>query len=125
MNDKNIDKYTKELIKEIGLDSPSPNFVGTLMRNISLKKEEKFIYKPLISIQAWIIIAIILISTIIILYFFPIINHYYFTNGFTQFNLLIKNIFQSTLLYKLILYTLGFLIIFLLQISIIRSRLLK
>ena len=60
-----IDDFTKYVIKEAGLESPSSDFVLNVMNVV--KKEEKLsavlTYKPIISNFSWFIIG--LISTLV------------------------------------------------------------
>jgi len=63
--EQKIDDFTKYVIKEAGLETPSSDFVLNVM-NV-LKKEEKaseiFIYKPIISNKTWFVIGLILTVT--------------------------------------------------------------
>jgi hypothetical protein len=60
---KNIEDFTKYVIKESSIEKPSVDFVGKVMNRIDLERipiyENK--YKPLISKLGWIIISIVLI----------------------------------------------------------------
>jgi hypothetical protein len=57
-----IDDFTKYVIKEAGLESPSSDFVLNVINVV--KKEEKtskvFVYKPIISNKTWFVIGLIL-----------------------------------------------------------------
>ncbi|MDX1828292.1 MAG: hypothetical protein R3342_01980 [Lutibacter sp.] len=60
---KNIEYFTRYVIKESSIEKPSVDFVGKVMNRIDLERipiyENK--YKPLISKLGWIIISIVLI----------------------------------------------------------------
>lgn len=60
---KNIEDFTKYIIKESNVEGPSNNFVDKVMNRINLENNliHKNIYKPLISKLGWIIISIVLI----------------------------------------------------------------
>lgn len=65
--DKNIEEFSKFILKEAGTEMPSNNFVHNVMNTISLENSKSIvtIYKPLISKQGWILIAVSLIVLII------------------------------------------------------------
>lgn len=55
--DKHLEKFTGKLMKEISLDSPSPEFTSLLMAKVKATGIEKAtVYKPLISKHTWFII---------------------------------------------------------------------
>jgi len=60
---KNIEDFTKYIIKESSIEKPSADFVAKVMNRIDLESnpiyENK--YKPLISKLGWIIISLVLI----------------------------------------------------------------
>lgn len=61
-DDKNIEDFSKYVVKEAGLETPSSNFVFNIMS--AVHKVEKinpaFIYKPIISNKSWLIIGVLL-----------------------------------------------------------------
>ena len=58
MNDKEINDFTKTVIKEAGLESPSSDFIKNVMREINVESAQKvdFTYKPLISKTGWFVV---------------------------------------------------------------------
>ena len=61
-SDKNIEDLIEKMMSENTLESPSIDFVSTVMSQVLLAEERKIkIYKPLISKQIWMIIAASLI----------------------------------------------------------------
>lgn len=61
-NDEKIEKFTKHIFDEVGLEKPSSSFVKNVMGEIEVLPEAKrIVYKPLISKRAW---AVILASCI-------------------------------------------------------------
>lgn len=64
--DKNIEKITKQLLTDLPLESPSPQFVDKVMDQVHKIADAKTIaYQPLISVKAWIIILGLCIGGII------------------------------------------------------------
>ena len=62
--DKNIDDFSKYLIKDVGLEMPSSNFVANVINTINVKQSKRSVtvYKPLISKIGWFCIAFSLIG---------------------------------------------------------------
>lgn len=61
---KNIEKFTKYIIKEAQVESPSQDFLTKVMDSVKLEKEKSLIkvYKPLISKLVWIIIITVFVA---------------------------------------------------------------
>lgn len=61
--DKNIEKFTKYIIKEGQVESPSPDFLDKVMTSVKLEHKLSLakVYKPLISKKVWVLIAIVFI----------------------------------------------------------------
>ena len=56
-NDEKIEKFTKRIFDEIGLEKPSSSFVKNVMGEIEVLSDTKRIaYKPLISKNVWFVI---------------------------------------------------------------------
>lgn len=63
-NDDKIEKFTKHIFDEIGLEKPSSSFVKNVMGEIQVLPEAKrLVYNPLISKRAW---TVILVSCIVL-----------------------------------------------------------
>ncbi len=62
--EKNIEEFTKYLMKEADTDSPSVNFVNKVMNIINLESSRGAIkaYKPVISITGWVFISLLIIG---------------------------------------------------------------
>jgi hypothetical protein len=58
---KKLDQFTKEVIQDAGLASPSTDFLANVMAEVSLKPISTEVYKPLISKVGWVIIASLLV----------------------------------------------------------------
>lgn len=63
-NKNNIEDFTKFIMNEARLEKPSADFVDSVMGKISLETRPviKSVYKPLISISSWFIIAVIIVA---------------------------------------------------------------
>lgn len=113
--DKNIENFTHKLIKEAGLDSPSPLLLDNVMNNIALNRSTVNIYKPLISLKTWyLILALILFSTTIVLTL-PIKSTSYLSNWNFNINFSVTDFIPSISLSTSIIYVVGFIILFLIQ----------
>lgn len=56
-SDEKIEKFTRHIFDEIGLEKPSPSFVKNVMGEIEvLANTKRIVYKPLISKNAWVVI---------------------------------------------------------------------
>ncbi len=70
--DKYLDDFTKKIIKKASLESPSIHFTSEIMSQVSaLNKSKVIAYKPLISKQTWVLIALSFIGLCIYLIFGP------------------------------------------------------
>lgn len=58
--EKKIEEFTKQLIKEAGVESPSSNFVKNIMSSIAVEKSsiKKLTYTPIISKPVWVVMAL-------------------------------------------------------------------
>lgn len=77
IKDKYIDQYTKELVKDAGLESVSPIVLDNIMKTISVSSVSKFSYEPLISKKAWMFILISIVLLFSILFLFPVVDKFY------------------------------------------------
>lgn len=62
--EKNIEEFTKYIMKEANVEEPSADFLIKVMSSVKLehKRYTSKIYKPLISKSAWAVIAFVIIS---------------------------------------------------------------
>ena len=58
--DKNIDDFSKDLLKDVGLETPSANFVNNVLKTINVENTlvSNSVYKPLISKRGWFFIVV-------------------------------------------------------------------
>ena len=69
MENKELNSFTKSVITEGGLETPSPDFVKNVMRKVALEATNKavIVYKPLISKTGWILsitIFVLIVTTV-------------------------------------------------------------
>ncbi len=72
--DKNIDDFSKYLLKDVGLETPSANFVTNVLNTINVENTmvSKAVYKPLISKIGWFFIAFSFIGLVAFFYSFNV-----------------------------------------------------
>ncbi|WP_298421629.1 hypothetical protein [uncultured Kordia sp.] len=64
---KKLDQFTKEVIQDAGLASPSVDFLANVMAEVSKEKTAIKVYKPLINKVGWlIIVALFLIFSFVL-----------------------------------------------------------
>ena len=122
---KNIDRLTRKLVKEAGTYKPSPDFLHNVMTTVNAKVADQKVYQPLISKKVWRIISILAIISLIALYFYPATGNSYI-NEFNlaeklSFNNPFTNPFAGITFSKTIIYGIGFLGLFLIQIPFLKS----
>ncbi|MBC8756328.1 hypothetical protein H2O64_16760 [Kordia sp. YSTF-M3] len=54
---KNLDQFTKDVIQEAGLTTPSVDFLANVMAEVSKEKVPVKVYKPLINKVGWLLIG--------------------------------------------------------------------
>lgn len=69
---KKLDQFTKGVIQEAGLATPSTDFLANVMAEVSNEKAPAKVYKPLISKVGWLIIGSLLVIFAFVLKNFPI-----------------------------------------------------
>lgn len=71
---KNIDDFSKYLLKDVGLETPSANFVNNLLNTINVENTivKKAVYKPHISNMGWFFIALSFIGLFAFFYNFNV-----------------------------------------------------
>lgn len=116
---RNIDKKTQELIKEAGTYKPSADFLSNVISVVELKAKKET-YQPLISKTAWFIICALLLAWMIVFYMYP--SSY--SSVFKSFDLTSKlsfdNPFSGYEISNTLIYGLGFLGLFLVQIPFLK-----
>ncbi|MFK5957722.1 MAG: hypothetical protein QM495_02515 [Lutibacter sp.] len=63
-DDKKLDDFTRYIIKETQIETPSDDFLNNVMTSVKLEHELSLVkvYKPLISKTTWILITIVFIA---------------------------------------------------------------
>ena len=63
-NETKLEEFTRSIVKDLGVESPSFDFTEKVMSSIQIEKE-KITYKPLISKKVWIALLIIAVLFVI------------------------------------------------------------
>lgn len=113
--DKNIEKFTKYVIKEVGTETMSNNFLDDVMKSVKLESEKSRIitYKPLIPKSVWGLIIVLFIALAVFVFTGSTLNHYLLSaldfkviDDISQIDLF-KNIhFSKTFTFSFILFSL-------------------
>jgi len=116
---KHFDKKIQKLIKEAGTYKPSANFLSNVMSTVESKATRQ-VYKPLISRTSWFLIGGLLAAWMVVFYLYP--SSY--SSIFKDFNLTekltVENPFTEVKFSKTLMYGLGFLGLFLVQIPFLK-----
>ncbi len=123
----NIDKITKNIIKDAGLHLPSSSFLTNVMEAIETQSiSQPVVYKPLISKAIWILLFTLTIVALVLLFIFPVFSE---TSLFSQLTIPEEFNFEFNLpemnLSKTTIYGIGFLALFLIQIPFLKRQLEK
>ena len=119
----NIDKITKNIIKDGGLHLPSSSFLTNVMEAIETQAvNQPVVYKPLISKTIWMLLFVSAIVALILLFIFPVFSE---TPLFSQLTIPeeFKFNFPEMKLSKTTIYGVGFLSLFLIQIPFLKRQL--
>ncbi len=124
--DKNIEKFTKYIIEEAQVESPSSNFVNKVMDSVKLESKLSIsrVYKPLISKPAWIVIMVVFVALSI----FILAGNYEnatifskidltFLDKILSFNLFERIHFSTTFTFSFVIFS----ILVLIQIAAIKN----
>ena len=99
---KKLDQFTKEIIQEAGLTTPTVDFLANVMAEVSKEKVPVKAYKPLITKVGWLIIAsLFLVFTLVLTRFslgFSILGDWNLSSLFVE-NYTIKFSIPSTYAY--------------------------
>lgn len=113
----NEDLFTGKLIKDAGLEKPSVAFSVNVLNAIAAKKVVKE-YKPLISVNVWIVLVGVLVCSVIGLYLLTTANTLIWEFGYLK-DLSFPRIELSTTM----TYAIGFVALFFLQIPFLKGLL--
>jgi len=77
--DKNLEKFTEYIVNEVGMETPSTNFLDNVMKSVKLecKTSASVIYKPLISKSVWGLIIVLFFALIVFVVTGSTVNHYF------------------------------------------------
>ncbi len=122
---KDIDKVTQKLVNDAGLHQPSTAFLTHVMEAVSKQTYSQKVYQPLISKRGWGIFAIILVVSILLLYIFPTTQDTFIDQFINSENLSVNFQLPEFKLSKTMIYGIGFLALFLLQIPFLKRFIVK
>lgn len=113
------DSLVKEWMNELPMESPSPDFTSRVMERITAKATVTQ-YQPLISKRVWILIGILFVGALLWLYFNPSSEMIpaeatSFLEGFEW-----NNPLTEIRLPKTVVYAIGFMALFLLEIPFLK-----
>ncbi len=122
---ENIDRITKKIIKDAGLEQPSSDFFSNVMEAIeSETTSASMVFQPLISKKMWMLLIALTAAVLVLLFIFPVFSESSLINPITipeqfkfDFNLPEMKLSKTTI------YGVGFLSLFLLQIPFLKRQL--
>ena len=119
---KHIDKITQDWVEEAGIEQPSFGFANNVMRAIEAKAVREKVYRPLISLRGWGLVAAFFVVSVVLLYYIPIGEIPYLKNMDITNVPSIKNPFAGLEVSKTMVYAVGFLVLFLIQIPFLKKQ---
>jgi hypothetical protein len=121
---KKIDKITQQIIKSGGLHQPSADFMENVMGAVSMIETEKVKYTPLISKKVWIVLSVSILATFCYMVFFTSTDYTMIGNvGLLERISNVNFALPELNLSKELIYGIGFLGLFLLQIPFLKRQL--
>ena len=119
---KNLEKVTTEWMQEAGLEKPSANFTNQVMDAIQLRAQASKTYQPLISKRGWSLIAALFLMSLLAIYILPMGEVEYLRGlDFSKVPTM-ENPFKNVQVSRTMLYGIGFLGLFLVQIPFLKRR---
>ncbi len=116
-----LEKITSKWVEEAGVEQPSPNFVNNVMGVIDAKASRQQVYRPLISLRGWLWVAALVVGSIALVYYLPEGQNGLFTNLEAP-SVSFERPFQGVELSKTMIYAIGFLALFLVQIPFLKRK---
>lgn len=120
-----LDKKTRDLVKDAGLHSPSPEFLRNVMTAVTEEKATAKGYRPLISKKGWFIFMVGLAACFLLLYVFPMGEVAWIDKLKVGEYLSFGDSLPSLELSKTFIYGIGFMALFLLQIPFLKYYIVK
>lgn len=116
---KDQDLQLKKWMKELPLDAPSPDFTANVMERITAKTMVTQ-YQPLISKSAWIVISLLFLGALAWLYWNP--SSTLIPSETLSFldKVEMGNPFKEMQLPKTVVYAMGVMVLFLIQIPFLK-----
>ena len=112
--EKRIEDFTKSIIKEVGLETPSKDFLANVMEAVIVenKKAASKSYKPLISKLGWFAITLFLMGMSVFISLSDFQNSKIFStldtsylNKFNEINFINNLNFSTTFTFSVLLFT--------------------
>lgn len=119
---KEIEKLTQDWVKEAGIEQPSADFVHNVMDAINAGVSTSKVYRPLISRRGWSLVAALFIASLVVVYFFPLGEFRYSEMMDLSKLPTFQNPFEGMNVSKPMLYAVGFLGLFLVQIPFLKRK---
>lgn len=106
-------------MKELPMESPSSDFTNRVMERITAKSTVTQ-YQPLISVKAWVVIGILFVGALLWLYFNPTSEMIPVDATSVLDGIEWNNPFKDIKLPKTVVYAIGFMALFLLEIPFLK-----
>lgn len=119
---KEIEKLTQGWVEEAGIEQPSLGFVSNVMGAIDVSASKSKVYRPLISGRGWSLVAALFVVCLAVAYFFPSGEFRYLENVEWPSLSSLQNPFEGMSVSKPMLYAVGFLALFLVQIPFLKRK---
>ena len=119
---KEIEKLTQKWVQEAGLEQPSLDFVQKVMEAVDVSASKAKVYRPLISKRGWSLVAALFIACVVAIYLLPLGDSGYLTSIDLTNLPSIQNPFEGMTVSKPMLYAVGFLALFLVQIPFLKRK---
>ncbi|NND63120.1 MAG: hypothetical protein HKN48_07975 [Flavobacteriaceae bacterium] len=117
-----LEEFTKKVMKESGLEQPSKGFAASVMNKI-IEEGKTVTYTPLISKRGWFIAAILIIACASLFFFLPETEASFITKLPKPELSFAGTFFKDLELSKTMIYGIGFLALFLVQIPFLKRLL--